>query len=52
VSDVNNRLANGDDNPDSVQEFIVVIPEPATMLLVATGMAGLAGLRLRRKKNS
>jgi len=26
------------------------VPEPATMLLFGTGIAGLAGIRIRRKK--
>ena len=28
------------------------VPEPATMLLLATGIAGLAGSRIRRKRNN
>jgi hypothetical protein len=51
VTDVNAHLANGDDDPNSKQEFIIVpTPEPATMLLVATGLAGLASVRIRRRK--
>jgi len=53
-------LANGADNPNSVQEFIIYddtfnpnvvpTPEPATLMLVATGIAGIAGVRIRRRK--
>lgn len=60
VTDVNAHLANGSDNPNSVQEFIIYddkfnpnvtpTPEPATMMLVATGLVGFAGVRLRRRK--
>ncbi|MEP6731137.1 MAG: PEP-CTERM sorting domain-containing protein [bacterium] len=60
VTDVNARLASGADNPNSLQEFIIYddkfnpnvtpTPEPATLMLVATGFVGIAGLRLRRKK--
>ena len=60
VTDVNAHLANGADNPNSVQEFIIYddtfnpnvvpTPEPATLMLVATGIAGIAGARIRRRK--
>ena len=60
VSDVNTHLANGADNPNSVQEFIIYddtfnpnvvpTPEPATLMLVATGISGIAGIRIRRRK--
>jgi hypothetical protein len=29
-----------------------VIPEPGTILLLGTGLAGLAGRRLRRRQNA
>jgi hypothetical protein len=50
VTDVNAHDVNGADDPNSKQEFIIVpTPEPATMLLVATGLAGLASVRFRRR---
>ena len=59
VTDVNAHLANGADNPNSVQEFIIYddtfnpnvvpTPEPATLMLVATGIVGFAGVRIRRR---
>ena len=54
VTDVNKN------DPNSVQEFIIYddtfnpnvtpTPEPATLMLVATGIAGIAGVRIRRRK--
>jgi len=38
---------------DNIQlESAAPVPEPATMLLFGTGIAGLAGIRLRRKKSA
>ncbi|MFZ5994501.1 MAG: PEP-CTERM sorting domain-containing protein [Thermodesulfobacteriota bacterium] len=46
--------ATGGDNKYSVGEFqafgTTPVPEPATMLLFGTGIAGLAGTRLKRRK--
>jgi hypothetical protein len=33
-----------------IRGFLAPVPVPATMLLFGTGLAGLAGIRLRRKK--
>ncbi|MEX2281336.1 MAG: PEP-CTERM sorting domain-containing protein [Gemmatimonadota bacterium] len=44
------------DNPNSVQEFLMyqptVTPEPATVMLFGTGLAGLGWMHRRRKKQS
>jgi hypothetical protein len=60
VTDVTAHNSDGSDNPNSVQEFIIYddkfnpnvvpTPEPATLMLVATGIAGFAGVRIRRRK--
>lgn len=50
VTDVNAHLSDGSDNPNSKQEFIVVTPEPASLMLMATGLAGIAVARGRRRR--
>jgi hypothetical protein len=57
VSDVRTHTI---DDASAVQEFIIYddtfnpnvtpTPEPATLMLVATGIAGIAGVRIRRRK--
>lgn len=37
-----------DTNPDSPQELMTLAPEPGTLILLGTGLAGLSGRKLRR----
>jgi hypothetical protein len=50
VTDVSSYNPDGTDNVNSHQEFIIVSPEPASMLLFGTGLAGLAAGRIRRRR--
>jgi hypothetical protein len=50
VTDVNAFNPDGTDNVNSRQEFIIVTPEPASMMLLATGLAGIAAGRFRRRR--
>lgn len=45
-----NQGDSGDHNYSIAGIHVAPVPEPQTMLLFGTGLAGLAGLRLRRKK--
>lgn len=49
----NSPLQSSDDSDYYVASIKgTVVPEPSTMLLLGTGIAGLAGSRLRRKKSA
>lgn len=39
-------------NPDAGGELTEIVPEPATMTLLATGLIGMAGSSIRRRRNS
>lgn len=48
----NDGTTYGNDPLDPTCVPIEVVPEPATMVLLATGLIGLAGAQLRRRKNT
>lgn len=39
-------------NPDAGGELTEIVPEPATMTLLATGLIGMAGSSIRRRRKS
>jgi hypothetical protein len=50
VTAVNAYNPDGSDNAASPQEFIIVSPEPASMMLMGTGLLGIAAFGARRKR--
>ncbi|OGR07754.1 MAG: hypothetical protein A2511_03485 [Deltaproteobacteria bacterium RIFOXYD12_FULL_50_9] len=50
ASDIDNAIINVVNELPPTNPNPNPVPEPATMLLIGTGIAGLAGLRLRRKE--